>query len=548
MDSLWRHWDALLILALAVLVARRLPRPAWWTSYVPPSWWRAWHAPLLLGIITALATAWAWGSLNPILTIHDEQAYLLQAAMLAQGRFAGPPAPLPAFFEQFHVFVTPVLAARYPPGFALALVPGVILGLPALVPVLLTGLTAALLYGLVRRLRGAAEGFVAWAIWILAPMGIHFRTTLLSEQLTEFLWLGGWWCLLEWRREHRTRWLIGLGIAIGWCAITRPLTAIAFVIPIGVVLAVDLWRRRDLRPGLTIFAAALPFVALIPWQNRAVTGQWTVTPLAQYSRVYFPFDRPGFGLDSTPPERPLPPDFQAFAEFFRPQHVGYTVGALPGVFRIRVERFLQGIGRLRTPAFTVLAAIGLAAGGAELWFAAGSVVLLLVLYLDFAHPVNWTVYYLEGHGPVAALVAVGAAWCTRWLARRTERPGGQGRSGPLHARSALVLFGAWMLVQLPGTLRRWHNSIRDGAEPIAVFLHAVDTIPGKAIVFVRYAPQHNFHLALVTNPPDYGAARVWIVRDRGAEDARLAALAPERTTYLYVEEEHRLSRFTPSAP
>jgi hypothetical protein len=61
-------------------------------------------------------------------------------------------------------------------------------------------------------------------------------------------------------------------------------------------------------------------------------------------------------------------------------------------------------------------------------------------------------------------------------------------------------------------------------------------IPDKrAIVFVRYAPWHNVHTSLIANEPDLGDARLWVVYDRGAENSKLAALAPDRAAYLYDE-------------
>ena len=108
-------------------------------------------APLAVALAAGLITFRAWGSLNPLPTVGDEVAYLLQASLLAEGRIAGDAPPVPEFFEQAHVLVTPTLAPKYPLGFALALVPGVLIGASALVPLLLTGLTGALLFVLCRR-------------------------------------------------------------------------------------------------------------------------------------------------------------------------------------------------------------------------------------------------------------------------------------------------------------------------------------------------------------------------------------------------------------
>ena len=96
------------------------------------------HAPQAAGVALKFDQPWEGRFSGYITVIHDEAAYLLQAAMIAHGHLFAPPPPLPEFFEQMHVFVTPVFAARYPPGFAIALVPGIWLGLPGLMPVLMS--------------------------------------------------------------------------------------------------------------------------------------------------------------------------------------------------------------------------------------------------------------------------------------------------------------------------------------------------------------------------------------------------------------------------
>ena len=61
----------------------------------------------------------------------------------------------------------------------------------------------------------------------------------------------------------------------------------------------------------------------------------------------------------------------------------------------------------------------------------------------------------------------------------------------------------------------------------------------RAIVFVRYGPRHSPHRSLVVNRADWPTAKAWIVYDRGAENARLLALAPTRRGYLYDQASDR---------
>src|SRR5262245_29478298 len=90
--------------------------------------------PLACGLAVFLFVTAVWGSLAKLPVGDDEAAYLLQAKIFASGNITAAGRPLPEFFNQQHVFVDPVLAAKYPPGHSLLLVPGIWLALPGLVP------------------------------------------------------------------------------------------------------------------------------------------------------------------------------------------------------------------------------------------------------------------------------------------------------------------------------------------------------------------------------------------------------------------------------
>ena len=130
------------------------------------------------------------GTLHPIPVIADEAAYLLQAQIFAHGHWTAPSPPLPEFFEQFEVLVTPAVASKYFPGESLMLTPGIWLGLPALVPVLLTGLTGALIFALARRIAGTWVAVLTWLTWISAFATLYSRAVVyMSETTTAAAWV-----------------------------------------------------------------------------------------------------------------------------------------------------------------------------------------------------------------------------------------------------------------------------------------------------------------------------------------------------------------------
>ena len=100
----------LAIIAAVTLLLRRLNSAPSLAPILEPLEGRA--APVIIGVITTVVTWWLWGTLSATPYVHDEVALLLQAKIFASFRLAAPSPPLPEFFEQFHVFVTPTLAPK----------------------------------------------------------------------------------------------------------------------------------------------------------------------------------------------------------------------------------------------------------------------------------------------------------------------------------------------------------------------------------------------------------------------------------------------------
>jgi hypothetical protein len=393
----------------------------------------------------------------------------------------------------------------------------VLLGLPALMPVLLTGLTAALLVAGVRRLGGPYVAILAWLIWMGMPGELRFRPTLLTEHLSTVLMLVGWWCIVEWRTGKGAKWLLLLGVATAWLGITRPLTGLMYAFVAAAIVLPGLVRDRAWRPALGALLVGVPFVALLLWHDQAVTGSPLTTPLKRYSEIYFPFDLPGYGLDTTPPERALPADMALFSLQTRPLHVEFVPRRLPMIAWERLVRLGHHFGgNFGVPVLLIAAAIGMATRGAPARWSGLFALAHFASYLTFAHQPTWTVYYLEFGPWVAALAALG-------IAKAVGRGAG---TVAVAAYAGIVAIGA-----LPAA---WEYRIDMAAAEVA-WARQVAEIPAPAVIFVRTRPTHNAHDQLVVNDADLDAAPRWIVYDRGAENAKLMALAPGRTAWLYDE-------------
>lgn len=498
-------------------------------------------APAVVFLLTAGCVAWIWGSLHEPAFVHDEAAYLLQADIFSSFRLSADPPPLPEFFEQYHVLLTPRLAPKYPPGHALLLVPGVWLGWPGLVPVLLHGLAAALLFSMARRLAGPWVALLAWLLWLFAPLLNLWRTTYLSQSTSTALWMLSAWLLLRWWDEGRPRDLVGLALCVAWVAITRPLTAVALAVPAGLVVLLGSWRRRAGLPLLAAASAGLAVLSILPLWSAAVTGDWRTLPYTRYAAAYIPWDRLGFGESPARPQRELPPDMLLFAEGYKAEHRAHTLESLPRALAGRLlgaGRELTGGARWRS-VLALFLVIGLLCLDRRGWFAVAWALAPFLAYLLYAHPPHWAVYYHEIHPILAFVTALGlwrsAAAIVSRCVRRDLAP------------RALALSTGCLAAMLLGLGIRDAAELRPDIQQRAAYPRAFARKLGaihapKAVVFLRYHPRHNPHRSLIENPPDFGRARIWIARDRGEDNLRLIVRAPDRVPYLFDEASDTLFR------
>lgn len=501
-------------------------------------------APVAIGVLTAALVWWVWGSLRQVPVYHDERAYVLQAQIFAAGRWVAAAPPLSEFFQQFHVLVTPVVAAKYPPGHSLIMTPGIWFGLPGLVPVLLSATTGALVFALPRRRLNGWIGLLAWWMWITEGQNLMWRASYFSEVTTSAVWMVSWWLLMEWRARKRWPLLVGLATTVGWGAITRPLTTVALAIPIAVVVLADIVRSRRFAQLGPAFVVGAAMVAVIPVWSSHTTGDWTLTPLALYTRTYIPWDHPGFGLDTTPPVRALRPDQILPDTVYKTFNREHTVRAVP---RIAIER-LQGIAtdadRDWRKALALFALVGLCLAPAEGYFAVVTAGLLFVAYLSYVQSSTWTIYYLELVPVVMWLAALGCWRTLVVLAPGALPPDGRGRPTAPRAAVGVVLL---VLATLPFVESDVSGSKRYTVSHTAyqrAFNRQVAALSTKAIVFVRYGPGHNDHISLVGNVPDVAAAHAWIAYDRGDTNAELMSAAPDRVPYLFDDADSTLSVMT----
>lgn len=505
---------------------------------------------VIVFLVTFVVIWYAWGSLNPIPVVHDELAYVLQAQIFARGKWALPSPPMPMFWQQPHVLVEPTLASKYFPGHSLVLALGAFIGWPALIPMLLQATSSALLFVLARRVASGAVGFFAWIVWLVAPITTYFGASYFSETTTAVCWLAGWYALLQWRSTRALRWLLAVAFFTGWCAITRPLTGVAYAIPVAVVVLRDVVSGRRWRDFALAFAMGLAVLSIVPIWSAHATGDWRLTPQTLYTRMYMPYDVPGFGLSTTPPAHAITPDLALLNQAYSSVHVDHLPSALPHKFVVRARYLSVSVWGVTRGVLGIFALLGLITLTGTTAFAVVSALMLLLTYLLYATPPQWTLYYYESVAAWAYLSAAGMAWA----ASKAGRPRGTSMSPTFGWRSprwsramcagALVLAVAGM-----GAAKLIRAQHIDDSRTLRRFYALLGSIHDRrAVVFVRYSPMHDAHAAFVRNVANLEREPIWVVYDRGAaENAQLLAHAPERKAYLFDELQGRTYIYDPAA-
>ena len=375
---------------------------------------------------------------------------------------------------------------------------------------------------LVRRVTNGWIALLTFILWLPTRSNLEFRPSYFSENTTSVLWLLAWWALLEWRETGRERWLIVIAGCVGWMAITRPLTAVAFAIPVGVVVLwrtarTHQWRALSMRPVLL----GLAIVSLLPIWNAKVTGNWRESPYALYSKMYFPFDVMGFGLDTTPPQRSLPPDMKQLIKPFGPMHTEYTVGHLPSTLyqRWRVM-FIDAFRGYRLP-LALFALVSLAFLPAVGWFAVAASFFFDPLLFELCSHPSWNIYYLEIMPLFPFLTACGiwAVWQDLHRQAADIQSASLRTASPQAALAAVVLCALWLwparteVVEAQRQQAIWH------AYQLELQDYSRSTSRGaKRLCSFDTHPWHDIHRSLIANDAgSSGRKNVVRIRSRRRE-------------------------------
>ena len=489
--------------------------------------------------------------------IHDEFSYLLQGDTFAHGRIANPTPPFWQHFESEYVLLQPAYASQYQPAQGLVLAAGqLIFGHPWFGVWISIGIMCATL---------------AWALrYALPPGWALFGAMAAALQFGIFgLWMNSYFggavaasagaivmaSIVRMRRPDKARSsaaLCAFGIVLLFAS--RPFEALLCSMIAGLSLFPSFWRRTrppKLRTVLPPFAAVVLLGAsALAYYNWRITGNAADPPYLAYQREY-----------GTPQpfwwQRPIHVshfDFGVIRDNYLNQlrlyESRYSPSAIFEAERKRLRDFWRFfIGPFFTPALLFLPFI----------FRDRRIRPWLWLSIPFiVDKATYHAWFPAQNAPATILILIVVVQCWRHMRVWWRRRGvGIAMSRQLVAASCLtiVLGGLGRAVEpiLPQNLRHlpplWESlyparRLRDEVNA------KLERIPGKHLVFVKYAPDHCFCEEWVFNGADINSQKIVYVRPyTPASDEGLADHLRDRDVWVVEPDErpYRLMRISPSA-
>ncbi|HEV2445107.1 MAG TPA: hypothetical protein VGS58_04265, partial [Candidatus Sulfopaludibacter sp.] len=353
-------------------------------------------------------------------------------------------------------------------------------------------------------------------------------------------------------RRRRDALLLGAGLAIHM--LIRQYESIFLVMAVALYF-LPVPRRREESPRLLrlapwIAVAILPAIVLTLAQNKGVTGSFTTLPEALSVYQYGVPSALTFQPNPVPHRELTPQQAMDYAMqlSFHGKQTDTPATYLRRVqYRIRYYRFF-----FLPPLYIAL--VVFLAGIREYRFLWVAMTLAL-----FALGVNFFPAFQEHY--VAACACLFVLASVAGLERLSRLTVGGRAAGRQAAAILLVLsagyFGLWYAVHLFENsavsqalqpYETWDIINHRNPERRIFVRDALDRVPGRLLVFVRYSPRHRFQDEWVYNRADIDGARVVWARDLGADEDRTLVDYYRGRTMLLLEPDAVPPLLSPYAP
>lgn len=458
----------------------------------------------------------------PMPAIHDEFSYLLSGDTFASGRLANPPHPFWKHFESFHVIQQPTYASKYPPAQGLVLAFGERLFDQPWIGVLLSaGLMCAAVCWML-------QGWTTPGLAFVGALLVALRVGILSYWMNSY-WGGavpavggallfGAFARIVFRRQyaHAATWAIGLAILVN----SRPYDGAVLG---AITAAIILWKCKDsfARIALPATAVLVPVAAFMLYFNWRVTGNALELPYQLHERQYVVANNFIWSKDNPEPVY----NHAVMRKFWTQANVDQAHEMLanaPAAYLVKLAG-MYGFFFCFYPLFIPALIWPYPLRTREERF---GVVLLGAGLLTLFPVVGFQYHYAAAIMPLFYL---------RFLQSMDRLGKWRPNARPIGPALAILLCAA---IPFQFGIDVWKLAVHGEfappmAQPRHEMMQRLGAIPGRHLVVVRYAPNHDVFQEWVYNRADIDVARiVWAREMSPAEDAALIRYFHGRDIWL----------------
>lgn len=176
---------------------------------------------------------------------QDEYANLYQSYIFSLGKvWLDIDRKYDLLVEQYIILDKGHIFSKYPPGIALLLTPGTLLGAAWLVNPLIATATALVLFATLRKLVSPTAAWMAALLLVTNSYFLGYGGSYFAQPLSLLMCSLGFWGMDHYLREPRLRNLAAPGVAGGLYFLVRPLDAFCLLLAQSSLLLARPWRRH----------------------------------------------------------------------------------------------------------------------------------------------------------------------------------------------------------------------------------------------------------------------------------------------------------------